>query len=104
MEYMTVQEAAHLLKVAPITIRRYITQGRLRAVKVGKAVRVKREALDELPQLIDPEPEERAPRKGRFLTFDDPLWGLVGVGSDEASDVSENKRKYLADAYERKGE
>jgi excisionase family DNA binding protein len=27
MEYLTVQEAAHRLRVAPVTIRRYIAQG-----------------------------------------------------------------------------
>ena len=40
MELLTVQETARLLKVAPITIRRSIANGRLPAVTVGRAVRV----------------------------------------------------------------
>jgi hypothetical protein len=32
--------------------------------------------------------------------MDDPLWDLVGIGhSGGPGDVSENKHKYLADAY-----
>jgi len=31
---------------------------------------------------------------------DDPLWNIVGIGrSDGPGDVSENKYKYLAEAY-----
>ena len=46
MELLTVQETAQMLRVAPITIRRYIADGRLPAVKVGKGVRVRRESID----------------------------------------------------------
>ena len=48
MELLTVQETAKLLKVSPITIRRYIKSGRLAAVKVGRAVRIRREAVEGL--------------------------------------------------------
>src|SRR5215471_18442110 len=102
MEYMTVQEAALLLKVAPITIRRYIAQGKLPAVKVGKGVRVKKEAVDQLPTAVEPEaPGPRMPaRKPKAFAMDDPLWSVVGLGeSTGPTDVSQNKHKYLADAY-----
>lgn len=48
MELLTVQETAQILKVAPITVRRYIASGRLAAVKIGRGVRVRREAIEGL--------------------------------------------------------
>jgi hypothetical protein len=41
---------------------------------------------------------KRAPR-GKPTTPDDPLWKLVGIGHSGKGDISENKHKYLADAY-----
>lgn len=41
MELLTVYETAQILKVAPITVRRYIAYGKLAAVKAGKGVRVR---------------------------------------------------------------
>jgi excisionase family DNA binding protein len=46
MELYTVDETARLLRVSPITIRRYIAAGQLEAVRVGRGVRVHREAID----------------------------------------------------------
>jgi len=34
------------------------------------------------------------------FSFDHPFWRLVGAFEDEAGDVSENKDKYVAEAYE----
>ena len=102
MEYLTIQETAHLLKVPPITIRRYIADGRLPAVRVGKGVRVKKEAVERLPVAIETAKEaRRSPlRKGKPITADDPLWQLIGIGRSEGpTDVSQNKHKYLAEAY-----
>jgi hypothetical protein len=42
--------------------------------------------------------------KGKPLQPDDPLFDLVGIGDSGQGDVSENKHRYLADAYETKGE
>ena len=37
---------------------------------------------------------------GRPFTLDDPLWNMVGMIDDDGpTDMSENKYKYLADAY-----
>lgn len=41
---------------------------------------------------------ERIPR-GKPFTMDDPLWNLVGAGASGLGDVSQNKHKYLAEAY-----
>ena len=46
-ELLTVNEAAEMLNLHEITIRRHIKQGRLRAVKVGRQVRIRREDLEE---------------------------------------------------------
>lgn len=60
MELLTVQETARLLKVSTITIRRYIASGRLPAVKVGRVVRVRREAIDQCLEPIQPKPTRPA--------------------------------------------
>jgi len=106
MGLLTVQETARMLKVSPMTIRRYIAAGRLSAVKVGKLVRVREESLEQLMQPIAvngaerAKPQRRLPR-GKPTSADDPLWSIIGIGrSDGPTDVSANKHKYLAEAYE----
>jgi excisionase family DNA binding protein len=104
MELYTVRETANLLRVSEITVRRYIADGRLPAVRVGRSVRVEKEAVERLPNPVKPvEPREKSPRKRRkprYFTEDDPLWKLVGAFDDPEgpTDVSENKGKYLAEA------
>ena len=39
-------------------------------------------------------------RKTGIITKDDPIWNIVGMGASEGTgDISENKHKYLAEAY-----
>jgi excisionase family DNA binding protein len=93
--------------VAPITIRRYIAAGRLPAVRVGRGVRVEREAVERFVEPVAPaspngETAKRPTRKRKtgILTADDPIWDIVGMGRSEGpTDVSQNKRKYLAEGY-----
>jgi excisionase family DNA binding protein len=64
MELLTVQETARLLKVTPTTVRRYIAARRLPAVKVGRGVRVRKEAVADLlvpvlPKRPDASPQEQ---------------------------------------------
>jgi excisionase family DNA binding protein len=102
IELLTIRETAELLKVSPITVRRYIADGRLPAVRVGRGVRVRKEAVDQLLTPVERTTARRGPRvpAGRPLTYDDPLWQLVGsAASAGPTDVSANKHKYLADAY-----
>ena len=110
MELLTVYEAAKVLRVNPITVRRHIADGRLRAVHVGRRVRVPQDALEEFVTPVRTEGPE-APRhyrrpspRGKTFTKDDPLMSLVGIGRSGLSDVSENKHKYLAEAYNIKAE
>lgn len=49
-EYLTVREVAAVYRVNEITVRRHIRQGKLRAVKVGGRVRVRKEDADKLVQ------------------------------------------------------
>ena len=109
MELLTVQETAQLLKVSPITVRRYIASGRLAAVKVGRAVRIRREAVEDLMEPVVPRhlrddvDEDEIP-EGRPLTFNDSLFRIIGIagssdGAEGMSDVASDKYKYLAEAY-----
>ena len=107
MELLTVQETARLLKVTPITIRRHIAAGRLPAVRVGRAVRIRREALGEFVTPVRPEGRaSSAVPLGTPTSEDDPLWNIVGLVDDPEgpTDVASNKHKYLAEAYASKGE
>ena len=94
MDFLTVKETAQLLRVSPITVRRYIASGQLAAERVGRGIRVRREAIEEFVTPV--EPDELL---GKPFTFDDPLWEIVGIGRSEGpNDVARNKHKYLADA------
>lgn len=99
MELLTVQETARILKVAPITIRRFIAEGRLAAVKVGKGIRVRKEAVEQFATPVESKAPSaaRARRAGRTLTYDDPLWKLVGAASDARPTDASKKHEYLAD-------
>jgi hypothetical protein len=37
--------------------------------------------------------------RGTPTSADDPLWKLIGIGHSGTGDISENKHKYLAEAY-----
>lgn len=104
MELLTVQETAKVLRVSEITVRRYIASGRLAAVRVGRGVRVDKEAVESFPTPAMPsEPKQKVRKsaKPHYFTMDDSLWNIVGIGRDKdgATDVSENKYKYLAESY-----
>ena len=95
---MTVEEVARVCKVHPMTVRRHIAQGRLRATRVGRSVRVRQEDFGEY--LGRPAESGIPAGKTGILKDDDPFWELEGIIDDPAAaDLSENKHKYLADAY-----
>ena len=66
--FYTVEEAAAALRVHPATLRRACKDGRLPFIKVGKALRIPREALE--AGLAEPEPDEGTP--GRFSGIPQP--------------------------------
>lgn len=108
MELLTIQETAALLKLSPVTIRRYVASGRLPAVKVGRAVRIRKEAVEGLlepvlpPHLHDDPEDDLTVPEGTPTSEDDPLWELVGIGQsvDGPTDVARNKHRYLVGAYD----
>ena len=73
VEYLTVREVAAVYRVNEMTVRRHIRKGKLRAVKVGGRVRVRKEDADNLGQPVraetwarlapPPTPDEIARRK-----------------------------------------
>lgn len=46
-QYYTIEEVAKMLKVAYLTVYRWIQNGKLIAYKAGKQYRIKKEDLDE---------------------------------------------------------
>ena len=89
-----------MLRVSPLTIRRFIAAGRLSAVKAGKGARVRKESVEEFISPIEPTgaETEKGTLKGRPLTRDDALRKLVGsAASAEPTDAS-RKHEYLAEA------
>ena len=67
-ELLTVREAATLVKVSPLTISRYLRQGRLPAYRVGpRAIRVRRADVETLLKPVanggPPTDEELARRR-----------------------------------------
>jgi excisionase family DNA binding protein len=97
MDLLTVSEAASILRVTPITVRRFIAGGRLKAVRVGRGVRIDRQALDALATPIESTgPTPRRPRQQRTLSQTDSLWQLVGSATDADPTDASRHHSYLA--------
>lgn len=82
-----VNQAAFILKVHPLTIRRYIREGKLKAVKVGGNVRITESQLQGFNKDFFPRPAQSksiAQEKrtiAKIFTIDDPLFRLQGRGA-----------------------
>lgn len=87
MELLTIKEAAEILKVSPLTVRRYISRDILHAIHLGGGVRIRREELERLGAPEEPEFETLGSPsiEGRPFTKDDPLWSMIGIGSSRAT-------------------
>lgn len=85
--YLNVNQAAFILKVHPLTIRRYIRDKKLKAIKAGGNVRVKESDLLEFNKDYSPtRNEERIFIKSKIrpavtFTNDDPFLRLKGRGA-----------------------
>lgn len=81
-----VNQAAFILKVHPLTVRRYIREGVLKAIKVGGNVRIKETSLQEFSRDFTPRqdatnvmPYRRpASSRARKFTNADPLLKMQG--------------------------
>lgn len=84
---LSVKQAAFVLKVHPLTIRRYLKDGKLKAVRAGGNIRIKETQLTEFNKDFEPlAPKPKSPFKlinEKFLTFskDDPFLQLKGSGA-----------------------
>lgn len=83
-----VNQAAFILKVHPLTVRRYIKEGKLKAVKIGGGIRIKESQLQEFQNdLIPPSPQQKTHflKKKKMVdskfTSEDPFLRLNGRGA-----------------------
>lgn len=83
---LSVRQVAFILKVHPLTIRRYIISGKLKAIKVGGNVRISEQELQNLNKDVTPQHHDPIMIKARkFISKqfsqDDPLLRLQGRGA-----------------------
>lgn len=98
MDLLTVKETAEILKVSPLTVRRYISRNILHAKRIGRTIRIPRSELERLGEHAEPEFETlgSSPIKGQPTTEDDPLWSIIGMGtSTEIADGDTRRHEEL---------
>ena len=79
----TIRQTAFILKVHQLTIRRYIREKKLPAVKLGGAVRIKETDLQKFQKEYTSSFSRQKPITEKTIkqfSFDDPFWKLNGVG------------------------
>ena len=81
-----VNQAAFILKVHPLTIRRYIREGRLKAIKAGGNVRIKESQLQDFnkeftPRIRSVKRSQEAKIPTKIFTDIDPFFQLEGRGA-----------------------
>ncbi len=102
-ELLTVHDVARLCQLHEVTVRRHISDGRLPSVRVGKGVRVRKEDLDAYIEPQEPSQPQRAGRRGRPFTQDDPFWKIVGAFDDaDGAWVSGDIHRAVAEAIDHK--
>jgi len=82
-EFYTVNQAAIALKVHPLTVRRYIKEGKLKAVRVGGNVRIALNELRAFTQDFIPHTKQtrvQTATQTKAFNFNDPLLRLKGRG------------------------
>lgn len=82
-----VNQAAFILKVHPLTIRRYLKEGRLKGIKVGGAIRIREKDLTDFNKDYTPKPKTTdaimRPKinPAKNFSMEDPLLRLNGRGA-----------------------
>lgn len=81
--FFTTKQIAFILKVHPLTVRRYIREKKLAAIKIAGLVRIKEKALQSFQKAYFPR-EKLAPgttyETPKNFSLSDPLWSLNGKG------------------------
>lgn len=84
---LSVNQVAFILRVHPLTIRRYIKEKRLKAIKVGGNIRIEETALQDFHKEITPQTQESirifktSKLSAKQFNTDDPLLRLQGRGA-----------------------
>lgn len=83
---LSVKQVAFILKVHPLTVRRYIKEKRLTAIKVGGNIRIEETALQTFHKEVSfaeqkPKIFKSAKLLDKQFTQDDPLLKLRGRGA-----------------------
>lgn len=84
---LSVKQVAFILRVHPLTIRRYINDQKLKAVKIGGNIRIEETALQDFHKEIVPQAQEsirifKTSKLGaKQFNSEDPLLRLQGRGA-----------------------
>jgi excisionase family DNA binding protein len=81
----TIKQVSFILKVHPLTIRRYIKEKKLTAVKIGGAVRITEDQLQKFQKNYFVGERTRSPKSEgktpKIFSLTDPLWRLDGIST-----------------------
>lgn len=87
-QLFNINQAAFILKVHHLTVRRYIKEGRLKAIKAGGNLRIKESALMEFNKDFSPYirvntqlPPRKRITSSKIFSMSDPLLRLRGRGA-----------------------
>ena len=82
-----VKQAAYIIKVHPLTLRRYIKEGKLKAIKAGGNIRIRESELQQFNKDFTPQPKTelsspfRKISPAKIFTNEDPFLRLKGRGA-----------------------
>jgi len=84
---LNINQVAFILKVHPLTVRRYIKEGKLKAVKIAGNIRIKESILQDFNNKDLTPPQETtlkfrpSKKSAKLFTKDDPFFRLQGRGA-----------------------
>jgi excisionase family DNA binding protein len=81
---LSVEQVASILKIHQLTVRRYIKQGRLQALKLGGNIRIPKSALDNFSQsastIFQPSKKLNKLQSTKLFEITDPIFKLRAKG------------------------